>query len=435
MGPITWRNINAPNFSDSNRFAIQSGEQIGRGLDLLSKAASGYRQGELDTQNQQRDFQTQEFINRINSFNDIDNYGNFQRQISSELARLNPSQVNLNEVNTALQGRDNTLRTDLLQQQEFADSQAAIAARPDSNAVRLLAAQGNFDEATQKLGSSTTIADKAPLIQMISDARDKAREEEFTLNERARTLDLRNQNNIALGIRNNALQNVDDPTNLEDYVQGQLQDAGVTDPQIISNTVSGLQDAYNERNGLTKDQTESLANAQSVHASVIDSANEKIQIMKDSAPTYSDDLGHYLDTSTTTSSAIKYVVEQSEGEVPWYVFGDLAEMTGNAVKGAKDKLLITDGLKDVFNGPEGEQLLNAATKYAKDFGGKVWEKDGFQDLIVDGFKILHSRYTLNKEHEKNLLDLVLKRDTLQNEANKSLRLLKNEFTRSRRQGQ
>ncbi|CAA0365963.1 hypothetical protein ALT721_800080 [Alteromonas alvinellae] len=453
--PITWRNVGMPNFGSSNQLQIAAGDQLNAGIAQLGRAADTYRQGQIDAERQTKEFNTQNFLKQINGFNDIDGYDQFNQRINSELGGLNASQVDAAAVQSALQGRDNALRTDALQQQEFSDNQAEVAGRPDTRNANALIAAGEFDEAESVINGSSTITDKSTLLNTLKKARVDAREDKFKMDERTRTLDLRAQTDTALGIRNNALQNVDDPTNLEDYVQGQLQEAGVTDAQIIKNTIAGLQDDFNARNGLTEDQRKSLANAQSVHNSIIDSTNQKIDIMSGSTPTYGDELGHFLDTNNTTSSALKYVAEQSDKNVSWYEGidgldhfltggdsrwgGDATKMASNALNTAKENLLADKGLESIITGPDGDRMLGAAVKYAMDSvannDGSGWSQEEFQKQIEKGFKLYHARYTSIKEHEKKLSELVLKRDTLQNDADESLRILENSFKRARRQGQ
>lgn len=450
---ITWRNVGAPNFSDSNRLATDSVGMLDRGLQKLAGAATDYRQGQLDTEESMRDINTQNFMRQVQGFNDLDGYDSFQQRMQQELGQFNPAQVDFNQVNAALEGRDNTLRTDFLQGQEFSDKKQQIAAQPDVFDINQLIQQGRFDEATTRINESGNIRDKGKYLSQVNAASDAQREEDFTLGERNRTMDLRKQNQTALDIRNTALQNIDDPTNLEDTVQDQLNSAGITDASVVRDTLKGLQADYNARNGLTVDQQGEVNKLKQRYATVLDNAQRDVETMAGSEPTYGDELGHFLDTDNTVANAMKYVSEQSDKDVSWYEIGDnlsslwggdsrwggdASKMAEKALDNAVTSLQKSEGMQSLLKGDDGERIKGAAVKYAMDYvsnsNSSGWNQDDFEAAIKKGIELFDSRNTAILNHKNEYNDLVKTLKTLQTGASSSVDSLEKRLKKERREG-
>ncbi|WP_269519446.1 hypothetical protein [Alteromonas sp. BMJM2] len=447
--PITWRNIGAPDFSSANQLGVQAGNQINQGITQLSNAAKQVTDNRLSVENQTKDFNTNQFLNQVQGFNDLGSYDKFNQRISTELGQLGAGQVDVSQVQSALQGRDNELRTDLTQTQEFDARQQRLAAEPEINKVNALIAAKDYEGARALIDSSQTIKDKGTLLSSIETSSDADREEKFKIDERNRTLDLRGQKDTALGIRNEALESLDDPTKIEDFVQGRLREAGVTDSGIIANTVNGLQADYEARNGLTKDQQYEVSRLQKNYSSAIDNAARDIDIMSSDTPTYSDELGHFLDTNNTVANAMKYVGEQSDKEVGGYELWDIAtqyndsrwggnavEMADKALQTAVENLEADDGMASLLTGPDAERIKGAAVKYAMDAvsnsEGGGWTPEAFQKEIEKGITLFSTRNDTINAHTKKLKDLIKKQKTIQSGADASVNRMIERFKQERR---
>lgn len=216
--PITWRNVGMPNFGSSNQLQIAAGDQLNAGIAQLGRAAETYRQGQIDAEQQTKDFNTQDFLKRINGFNDLGSYDQFNQTISNELAGLNPAQVDAAQVQSALQNRDNVLRTDTTERNKFNDA-------PILSQMEALTTKGDTDGAAALMGqlSANSQGQGQALISGELDRVDLQRQSNLINNELTPYL----------------VNNAEDKTSAIESLPQWLKDNNITDPSLIGSIDAG----------------------------------------------------------------------------------------------------------------------------------------------------------------------------------------------------
>jgi hypothetical protein len=165
--PLTWRNINAPNYGSSNTLLKDATDGIntslGNAADNLTSLISRDVNQQKANWDQAKADNTLGLQNRINSFNDLAGYDAFQQSIMGELAGMGKQVDSANIINL-LNGRDDTLRTNINAEQTFGDGQLTRQEAPQKAKINAAINAGKFDEA-RKLIDDSNIRDKSALEQ------------------------------------------------------------------------------------------------------------------------------------------------------------------------------------------------------------------------------------------------------------------------------
>lgn len=156
--PITWRNVAAPNFGTANLQYNQGGNMITDGLDRLAGVVQGIGQSRQNEAAQMKDYQTQQFMNRIMGQNSLDGFNNFNQQIQNDLAPLGAGQVDTQKVLQALGQRKNTLQDNWTTDTAFNNAQATEAERPYIQAFNDLLGRRDFAGAQSYLDANKGIS-------------------------------------------------------------------------------------------------------------------------------------------------------------------------------------------------------------------------------------------------------------------------------------
>lgn len=416
--PITWRNINAPNFSDSNRLSIQSGEQINNGLDRLAQAATDYRQGEIDTQNQIKDINTRDFLSRINGFNNLDGFSNFQQRLNTELSNLNPAQVDVLKVQSALDGRDDTLRNDLTQQQTFQANQDRLAAEPYVNQVESLIAKKDYDGASKLLNDTDLIKNKSKYLTAIETSRDADREEKYLLDERTRKIDIRDQEEKGAALLQEVLPSIEDPNLVDKTVRQKLKEIGVTNGKVVSNILTKARPTYQELTRLSPIAEQQLIDMESSNARSLENFDRQTEALLANRPVLPEDAKAFSDLSGSVSNAIDSLVDSTQGDIGVLELFDRStgdtrnpqnarKKANAAIKNVTNELIggkNAELYKGILQGPEGDGFMASAIEHAKgrlEYGpSNGWEQDELESelkkAITFGLKFVEKNEVTQK---------------------------------------
>lgn len=423
--PITWRNVGLPNFGSSNQLQIAAGDQLNAGIAQLGRAADTYRQGQIDAEQQTKEFNTRNFLNQINGFSDIDNYDQFNQRISSELNNFNPSQVDTSSVLSALQGRDNTLRADVLERQEFSDNQAEIAARPDTRNANTLISSGKYDEAEELINNSSTIVNKSSLLDTLNSARVNAREEKFKLDERTRNLDTRTQTEQGAALLPEILRTIEDPNLVERTVTDTLTKAGITNGKVLSDLVGKARNQYNELVTLNPLAQERIDKISAQNARSLENFDRQTEALLGSTPVLAEDAKAFSDLSGSTSEAIDTLVSASTADIGTLelldrITGDTRNpqnarsKANNAITNVVNELLGGKNKEQyaaVLQGPSGDGFIAAALGHAQgrlEYGPtNGWEQDELESelkkAIQLGLKTVGQLESINDLRNKRIV--------------------------------
>lgn len=120
--PITWRNVNAPNLSGALSAANEAAEGFTRNLQQAGALSKQYGKEQLDAN-------TNKLLAEAQAINSLDTYDQDAAELLSRAAEYGEGNINFNKVQAAVQGRDDTLRSeanDLYQYNEQQRQQAEL---------------------------------------------------------------------------------------------------------------------------------------------------------------------------------------------------------------------------------------------------------------------------------------------------------------------
>ena len=168
--PITWRNINAPNFSDSNRLLDNAGQSISRSLQGAESIAT-----DLITKDQQNtDKRSEAFLEAIKA-----QYGNNPEalaraqqsgaidQLKSQYGKLNASTTNTSALNSIL----DQARARQTTQREYADSEQRFNNKDARESFGAAIAGRDFELANQ-ISSETDWLNPSVQANLLANAQD-----------------------------------------------------------------------------------------------------------------------------------------------------------------------------------------------------------------------------------------------------------------------
>lgn len=125
--PITWKNINAPDFSSSNALMKSGAESFTGGLDALGKAAKTYGDQQEGQRVDLRNSNTQQFLDQIDQMKNMDNYNNQAGQFSQ--SALSGQNVDASKIMGAYGQQKTDIRNLIKSDNAFDTSQQANSER------------------------------------------------------------------------------------------------------------------------------------------------------------------------------------------------------------------------------------------------------------------------------------------------------------------
>lgn len=181
--PITWRNINAPNFAGVQQGLASGGQSITNGLNTLANAAQSVADNENQAFNDQRDFNTQQLLNQIAGTTDTTGVSAARGDITGQLENLGGG-VDANRVLASLDTRGNTLRAN----EERAEDRAFTTQTREEDRARTLLQRDRADDQTNQVNSAASI-----IRSVVSDV-DNENDVEATLVRRLQEAGVRGNN-------------------------------------------------------------------------------------------------------------------------------------------------------------------------------------------------------------------------------------------------
>ena len=167
MAPITWRNVNAPSFSDSNELRVAATNQLNKALGQVQGAVGDFAQGRADNQQKVTDLNTQDVINRISGLGDMEAYRAAQGQFNADA--LQGQNIDLKKVLSAYEGREDVLQNDYTQDRAYNQAVTAEKETPLVNEYNaLIAGAKNPDDLSgisERLRQETGLRDTSALLK------------------------------------------------------------------------------------------------------------------------------------------------------------------------------------------------------------------------------------------------------------------------------
>lgn len=140
--PITWRNINAPNFSGTNQAMSNALKGITIGGETLTNAVNNFEQTQQDNFTNERNINTQRFLDTINQQNNLDGLSGLDSQYR-QAGFFEGQNVDTSKIFGALDTRENTIQQDIRDDDAFRLLQQDIANRPHIEAVNQFGRTGD----------------------------------------------------------------------------------------------------------------------------------------------------------------------------------------------------------------------------------------------------------------------------------------------------
>jgi len=135
--PITWRNINAPNFGSSNQLLNSATDDLDGAFDSLRSSFKNR------ADNQQKS-ESDALLARIAGAQTMDEYNALRTEITPESLAGNKNAL---QVLNALNGRDDSIRQDITDQQTFQDGQQLRGERDITGFIKQLVGKRDFTNA------------------------------------------------------------------------------------------------------------------------------------------------------------------------------------------------------------------------------------------------------------------------------------------------
>ncbi|MGH1461215.1 MAG: hypothetical protein ACRBB6_04185 [Neptuniibacter sp.] len=172
--PITWRNISTPNFSGANRLLSSAADRLSGSLQDIGESLS-------DTDNQKQEWEqdrqrnTNNILARIAGTNTIEGHNSLQSEITPDA--LQGQNVDALQILNALNGRDDSIRQDITEQQTFQDTQDARGDRDITGWIKQLVGKKDFGNAQSLINdvqglSTNSRADLQGILNQAIEAQD-----------------------------------------------------------------------------------------------------------------------------------------------------------------------------------------------------------------------------------------------------------------------
>jgi hypothetical protein len=195
--PITWRNIQGPNYSDAARFQELGAQSLNKGLDQFNRVIGNEVQRRDQNFNVGTDRNTEAALAEITSMQDT---GAVDQALASgqyspqALRERFGAQVDVDVLGKAIAAQTGKLRAQDTTEFNYeqtqlaqADTVATQAEKPAIDGIGQLIALGKFDGAAQALEDSD-IRDKGKWFNAIKNARKSSVDAEYNAGQRAREL-------------------------------------------------------------------------------------------------------------------------------------------------------------------------------------------------------------------------------------------------------
>jgi hypothetical protein len=246
--PITWRNINAPNFGASNQLGIAAGEQVNQGLTNLTSTFQNYTQTKANERNAVNDNSRDALLNRVKGFDNLAGYDGFKDQLMQEAQGLK-REGDRSAVIGALNSRDNQLQQDVLTDDAFNKSELAKFENPIIQQAEEFYANKEFSKGDNLL-MDNNISTRGKMMQQGNQQKD-------ALTERNRLETLRfNQEAMATNINQAIATGTNEKDSLRLFTEKMIEQ-GITGQELADGQAQHAQ-RYQAYRGLTQVQRDQI---------------------------------------------------------------------------------------------------------------------------------------------------------------------------------
>lgn len=396
--PITWKNINAPSFTDVNSSAAAAAKMITGGLGKLASTAEDYSQGQQEAWEQTKAANTQNVLNEIAGLNDLAGYDALQQRLNPQaLQQQYGAQVDTSKILSALGQRDNQLMQDETDAYNYQNTLAERTAAPLRNQFNALLGANDYKGAQAFLDANKDIIPNAgELYNTLETNQREDSDYNYTTGQR-------NMKDSAATIIQDVARNVDDESKVMGELASRLKEAGVSGAAYNAALNEGRQ-TWGSWNQLTEQQRQEQSALQAsgeqnleVLGRALDRQRENLNIR------FSEDeiQGWMNDENIQQADAYRYVGENA-GESSLFTpddwFADGKQGAENVVPAMQDlvseletKLIRS---KNPLIEQTGNSIPGAVIKRAFDMIGK--DKDGqtYMSQFKRNLKKVWDQYSL-----------------------------------------
>jgi hypothetical protein len=396
--PITWKNINAPSFTDVNSSAAAAAKMITGGLGKLASTAEDYSQGQQEAWEQTKAANTQNVLNEVAGLNDLAGYDALQQRLNPQaLQQQYGAQVDTSKILSALGQRDNQLMQDETDAYNYQNTLAERTAAPLRNQFNALLGANDYKGAQAFLDANKDIIPNAgELYNTLETNQREDSDYNYTTGQR-------NMKDSAATIIQDVARNVDDESKVMGELASRLKEAGVSGAAYNAALNEGRQ-TWGSWNQLTEQQRQEQSALQAsgeqnleVLGRALDRQRENLNIR------FSEDeiQGWMNDENIQQADAYRYVGENA-GESSLFTpddwFADGKQGAENVVPAMQDlvseletKLIRS---KNPLIEQTGNSIPGAVIKRAFDMIGK--DKDGqtYMSQFKRNLKKVWDQYSL-----------------------------------------
>lgn len=274
--PITWKNINSPNFSSSNALMESATDTFTGGLDALSKAAQGYSDDQKQLRMDVRDDNTQNLLNQIQQMKDLGTYNAQADQFSQDA--LAGQNIDASKVLSAYGNRRQGIQDEIMANDAFATNQYNYsqklldqAEKPIIDQFKSLVANNEFDAAKQfQKENEGKVRDWSGLLDYLEQGDIAAQNQYATEQQRIREQTRFNQEQANIvkdkktaDIINDAVQTSADPVTARAKVASSLREQGISGNRL-SEAVAGIDQKWQDYHDMSDSQKAQVSAATDV---------------------------------------------------------------------------------------------------------------------------------------------------------------------------
>jgi len=167
--PITWRNVNAPSFGESNRLMQSGGQALAGGINSLAGVAKNMQDQVKREYDKGTATNTDAILGQIAGISTLEDLASQKDQFSDAALRQRfGDQADFGAIRAALANRDNQIRSDVAQGIQHTNLLASEAEKPLLKRIDSLRAQGKFTEATELAKNSEGLVNPGAVIEGIT---------------------------------------------------------------------------------------------------------------------------------------------------------------------------------------------------------------------------------------------------------------------------
>lgn len=342
--PITWKNINAPSFTDVNSSAAAAAKMITGGLGKLASTAEDYSQGQQEAWEQTKAANTQNVLNEIAGLNDLAGYDALQQRLNPQaLQQQYGAQVDTSKILSALGQRDNQLMQNETDAYNYQNTLAERTAAPLRNQFNALLGANDYKGAQAFLEANKDIIPNAgELYNTLETNQREDSDYNYTTGQR-------NMKDSAATIIQDVARNVDDESKVMGELASRLKEAGVSGAAYNAALNEGRQ-TWGSWNQLTEQQKQDQLALQAagennlkILGSALDRQRENLNLRF--SP---EDLQQWSQAENIDQGKAMNFITENSGESAWYTFDE----AGAIVDGVEGEYLVQyveDTVRDLTN--------------------------------------------------------------------------------------